>query len=79
MSLFDHMRALWDQIDFHPTSFKLPEEEEESDNTDSNGKREGDKEIVELPTVPAIVNPNVIEEDPEKYVGLGINNLESPL
>ena len=75
VSLFDHMRTLWDQIDFHPTSFKLPEEEEESGNTDSNGKREGDKEIVELPTVPAVVNPNVIEEDPEKYVGLGINNL----
>ena len=75
VSLFDHMRTLWGQIDFHPTSFKLPEQEEESGETDTSERKDGDKEIVELSTIPAKVNPNVIEENPEKYVGLGINNL----
>ena len=75
LSLFDHMRTLWGQIDFHPTSFKLPEQEEESGEADTSERKDGDKEIVELSTIPAKVNPNVIEENPEKYVGLGINNL----
>ena len=75
VSLFDHMRTLWGQIDFHPTSFKLPKQEEESGETDTSERKDGDKEIVELSTTPATVNPNVIEENPEKYVGLGINNL----
>ena len=75
VSLFDHMRTLWGQIDFHPTSFKLPEQEEESGEADTSERKDGDKEIVELSTIPAKVNPNVIEENPEKYVGLGINNL----
>ena len=75
VSLFDHMRTLWGQIDFHPTSFKLPEQEEETGDNDTNEKKEGDKEIVELSALPEVVSPNVIVEDPEKYVGLGINNL----
>ena len=57
------------------TSFKLPGQEKESGDTDTSERKDGDKEIVELSTVPATVNPNVFEEDPEKYVGLGINNL----
>ena len=75
VSLFDHMRTVWEQIDFHPTSFKLPEQEEELGDTDTSERKDGDKEIVEPSTVPATVNSNVFEEDPEKYVGLGINNL----
>ena len=75
VSLFDHMRTLWSQIDFHPTSFKLPEQEEESGETDTGERKDGDKEIVEISTIPATVIPNVIEENPEKFVGLGINNL----
>ena len=75
MSLFDHMRTLWGQIDFHPTSFKLPEQEEESGDTDRNEIKEGDQEIVELSTVPAVLAPNVIKEYLENIVGLGMNDL----
>ena len=75
VSLFDHMRTLWDQIDFHPTRLKLPVQEEESGDTDRNEIKEGDQEIVELSTVPAVVAPNVIKEYPENIVGLSMNNL----
>ena len=57
------------------TSFKLPGQEKESGDTDTSKGTDGDKEIVELFTIPATGIPNVFEEDPEKYVGLGINNL----
>ena len=54
---------------------KLPGQEKESGDTDTSKGTDGDKEIVELFTIPATGIPNVFEEDPEKYVGLGINNL----
>ena len=61
----DHMRALWAEIGFCPTSFELPD----------NGQNDGDRPISESAS---FQRPNQIsansEADQERYVGLKINN-----
>ena len=65
VQLSDHMRKIWSEIGFCPTSFELPDSVED----------EGDKPISETNSFqrPAQVIKNS-EADQERYVGLKINN-----
>ena len=67
ISLFDHMRQLWAKINFNPTSFKLPED------NDITGQEGGDKPISEI-RAPAVEKAPLSEAIRDKLTGLKINN-----
>ena len=67
VSLFEHMKTVWSQIGFKPTTFELPEEEE-----DTGGKKEGDKLITKATKKPRN-DPNLAHIK-ENVSGIKINN-----
>jgi hypothetical protein len=69
--LTDHMRKLWAEIDFTPTSFKLPDEVEGAGDADT---KDGDRPVTD-DKVPVVVRPDISDESKKKLVGLKINNL----
>ena len=64
--LSDHMKQLWAEIRFTPTSFELPESDD----------GEGDKPIADSSNFQRLAKVNkTSQEDKERYCGLRINNL----
>ena len=78
IDLADHMKELWAEIDFSPTTFKLPamvENEEGSDHNDAT-KEEGDRKIREDASFRRQIDrPQLTEDDIKKITGLKIRNL----
>jgi hypothetical protein len=71
--LTDHMRKLWTEINFAPTSFELPEEAE-TEEVGEDVTKNGDRPISDT-RVPAVKKPEITAEAKEKLTGLRINNL----
>ena len=72
VNLYDHMRTLWQEIGFQPSSFKLPGSDDEAS--------EGDKPIEENNTFARnLVKAAVTEEEEERYCGMTIANLNRDL
>jgi hypothetical protein len=69
--LTDHMRKLWGEIGFTPTSFQLPDEVESTGDEDT---KDGDRPITEV-KVPEVNRPEISEETMKKLTSLKINNL----
>lgn len=77
VSLFDHMKSLWDQIGFQPTSFKLPELDDEAADAEDVEKKGGDKGLAEQP-IPIMINQNV-EQIGQNVSGLMVKNLPAEI
>ena len=60
------MRQLWGNINFNPTSFKLPED------SDSTGQEGGDKPISEV-RAPAVEKAPMSEVEKNRVTGIKIN------
>ena len=67
VSLFEHMKTVWSHIGFKPTTFELPEEEE-----DAGGKKEGDR-LITKPAKKISNDPNLAYIG-ENISGIKINN-----
>ena len=67
VSLFEHMKTVWSHIGFKPTTFELPEEEE-----DAGGKKEGDR-LITKPAKKISNDPNLAQIG-ENISGIKINN-----
>ena len=68
--LFQHMHETWLQIGFSPTSFELPEKENE-DDVENFG---GDQEVLNLPNFPRTINQPT-QSDSEIFSKTRITNL----
>ena len=82
VDLAQHMRPLWQEINFAPTTFELPAQAEQEDNQNEavNGRDEGDRVISEDTTFRRnIERPEMTEEDIKKVVGIQIRNLPPTL
>jgi hypothetical protein len=71
--LTDHMRKLWAEINFTPTSFELPDEAE-VDGAGEEDTKDGDRPVTDT-RAPAVNRPAISTEAKEKLVALKINNL----
>ena len=71
--LTDHMRKLWAEINFTPTSFELPDEAE-VDGAGEEDIKDGDRPVTDT-RAPAVNRPAISTEAKEKLVALKINNL----
>ena len=67
--LTDHMRKLWAEIGFTPTSFQLPDEVESTGDEDT---KDGDRTITEI-KVPLENRPEISEEAMKKLTSLKLN------
>ena len=73
VDLIEHMKELWQSINFSPTSFTLPTEEEEVNG--DNKKLVGDKNILEIGSFPSQKPPTTMtEEDKKKVTSVKITN-----
>ena len=82
VDLAQHMRSLWQEINFAPTTFELPAQAEKEDNQNEtvNGRDEGDIVISEDTTFRRnIERPEMTEDDIKKVVGIQIRNLPPTL
>ena len=71
------MKSLWDQIGFQPTSFKLPELDDETGEAEDVEKKGGDKGLAEQP-IPIMNNQN-IEQIGQNVSGLMVKNLPAEI
>ena len=71
--LTEHMKKVWSEINFTPTTFKLPEDVADAEDGEDNSK-DGDKPIVEA-RAPPVNQPEISQSAKEKLTGLKINNL----
>ena len=71
----DHMRELWNIINFAPTGFELPPVEEDTDED----VQSGEVPILDANTFPNTVKPSMEEKDIQKYEGITISNFPSHL
>jgi hypothetical protein len=71
--LTDHMKKLWTEINFAPTSFELPEETE-AERVGEDATKSGDRPISDT-RVPAVKKTDITAEAKQKLTGLKINNL----
>ena len=77
VDLADHMRSLWQEIGFSPTSFELPAQAESGATGDS---KEGDLIISEEKSFRRQVErPSMNEDDIKKIIGIQIRNLPPTL
>ena len=76
VSLFDHMKCLWDLIGFQPTSFKLPELDEAAEAAEDIEKKGGDIGLVEQP-IP--VNNQNVDQTGQNVSGLMVKNLPAEI
>ena len=73
VDLADHMRVLWQEIDFNPTTFELPAQ---ADPEADQNEVVGDIGISEDTTFRrSIERPQMTDEDIKKVVGIQIKNL----
>ena len=82
VDLAEHMRFLWNDIGFSPTSFELPAQaENESDQNEvSNNRNEGDSVISEAATFQRhLSRPQMTGDDIKKVVGIQIRNLPAAM
>ena len=76
MDLADHMRTLWQEIGFSPTTFQLPVETE----LRVDKSNEGDTTISENKSFRRqIERPELKEDDIKKIVGIQVRNLPPTL
>ena len=70
--LTDHVRKVWSEINFTPTTFELPEDTAEAEDGEDN--KDGDKPVTDA-RVPVVDRPEISKITKEKLTGLKINNL----
>ena len=69
LSLLEHMKRLWETVNFQPIQFKFDVDDEMVNNLG------GDVQISEKSSFsPGVKRPDSTEEDVEKYTGVVINN-----
>ena len=71
--LTEHMKTVWSEINFTPTTFKLPEDTSDAEDGEDTNK-EGDKPIVKA-RAPAVEQPEISQSAKENLTGFKINNL----
>ena len=72
LHISEHMKELWDAIDFVPTGFELPAVEADSEENLASG---GDVSILETKTFKNFAEkPVPTEQDLQKYQGINISN-----
>ena len=72
--LSDHMRKLWAEIGFNPTSFELEDDQDEEEtNTEKHDTKQGDREVIAEKIAPA--KATITEENIEKITGPKLNNV----
>ena len=71
--LTEHITKIWSEINFTPTTFKLPEDVADAEDGEDTIK-DGDKPMVEA-RAPQVKQPEISENAKEKLTGLKINNL----
>ena len=82
VDLAAHMKSLWQEINFTPTTFELPVEADQTDieKETSGSKFEGDFVISEDPNFRRQIDrPEMKEEDIKKVIGLQVRNLPPTL
>ena len=73
--LIEHMKEIWSQIGFSPTTFEIPEMEHDTDENYG-----GDQRVSDLSYFPRqTTKPSIPPEDMEKFCKVKINNLPKDL
>ena len=73
--LIEHMKELWQQIGFSPTSFKIPEKEITENEDDDKQNLGGDQRILNMATFPRMnTQPDLTTPEKQKFSKVRITN-----